>query len=97
MGTLEEITLEESREFFEHCENVKSLTRKDTVAVIWLALVWSIWLKRNAVIFKGEVFSFTNCMTEIISISWRWLASYYKPLDNCNFHIWNILQITCYE
>ncbi|XP_058776284.1 uncharacterized protein LOC131650598 [Vicia villosa] len=53
MRSLEEISLEEFEGFFAHCEKVKSLARRYIVAVIWLASVWSIWLKRNVVIFNG--------------------------------------------
>lgn len=97
MGILEEIIVKEFEVFFEHCDKVKRLSRRNIVAVIWLVTVWSIWLKCNVVIFNRDTFSFIECKTKINSISWRWTTSFYKLVDHCNFHLWNILQLNCFE
>lgn len=44
--------------FFHHCDKLKCLTKRTIGAMIWLATDWSLWIKRNAVIFKNDIFSF---------------------------------------
>lgn len=76
---------------------VKDKAKKAIILVIWLATAWCIWNRRNAIIFKKEKFSFTECFSEIIYISWLWLLNHYKLMNMCNFHIWNILPLSCFE
>ncbi|XP_058747098.1 uncharacterized protein LOC131620094 [Vicia villosa] len=83
--------------FFHNCSKIKCANKRSIGAVIWLSMVWNLWLKRNALVFKSESFSFTDCMTEIVFNSWRWLNSFYKRVDYCNFYWWNILPLSCFE
>lgn len=83
--------------FFHNCFKIKCANKRFIWEVIWILMVWSIWLNRNAVIFKGEPFSFTDGMTEIVFNSWRWLCSFYKRKDLCNFYCWNILPLSYFE
>ncbi|XP_058767958.1 uncharacterized protein LOC131641678 [Vicia villosa] len=96
-GPIDNLDLEEFEGFFGFFEKVKFKAKKIIVMVIWLATVWNIWLRRNALIFKNESFSFTECKSGIVHLSWNWLQSYYVIKDNCNFHIWNILPLNCFE
>ncbi|XP_058765967.1 uncharacterized protein LOC131639491 [Vicia villosa] len=91
------MSLEDFVNFFHNCSNIKCVNKRFIGAVIWLSTVWSLWLKRNAMVFKNETFSFTDCMTEIVFNSWRWLNSFYKRVDFCNFYRWNILPLSCFE
>ncbi|XP_058783785.1 uncharacterized protein LOC131658516 [Vicia villosa] len=72
------LTLEDFGDFFYNYEKIPCLNKRMIVANVWLATVWSIWSKRNAVIFKEEPFSFTECMSEIIFNSWRWISSFHN-------------------
>ncbi|XP_058734229.1 uncharacterized protein LOC131605960 [Vicia villosa] len=83
--------------FFLNCDKIICLNKRAIVAIVWLATVWSIWLKRNAVIFKQESFSFSECMSEIVSNSWYWLCNSYKKVNLCNYYYWNILPLKCFE
>lgn len=61
--------------------------RRITVAVIWLATVWSIWLMRNAAIFKGDIVIFDDYITTIVYRSWIWITSSYKLAEGSSFVI----------
>ncbi|XP_058733800.1 uncharacterized protein LOC131605468 [Vicia villosa] len=91
------MTLEEFGDFFYFYEKVPCLNKRMIVGTVWLATVWMIWLKRNAVIFEKEDFSFTECMTDIVLQSWRWLCTTHKRVNLCSFHYWNILPLLCFE
>ncbi|XP_058774315.1 uncharacterized protein LOC131648586 [Vicia villosa] len=92
-----ELSFDEFVGFFASCGKVKSLIKRTIAAVIWLATAWCLWLKRNACIFRKELFSFSECMSEIILSSWNWLLSFYKLGVLCNYHTWNILPLLCFE
>ncbi|XP_058759850.1 uncharacterized protein LOC131633146 [Vicia villosa] len=91
------MSLEDFVAFFHNCGKLLCLNKRTIVAIVWLATVWSIWIKRNAVIFKEESFSFTECMSEIVYNPWCWLCSSYKKVNLCNYYYWNILPLECFE
>ncbi|XP_058763858.1 uncharacterized protein LOC131637292 [Vicia villosa] len=62
----EALTLEEFNEFFFVMEKVKNLSKRFTIAVIWLATTWCIWNRRNAIIFTNASFRFTECISDIM-------------------------------
>ncbi|XP_058761560.1 uncharacterized protein LOC131634951 [Vicia villosa] len=97
LGPFGNVGLEDFEGFFDNFEKVKAISKRMIIAVVWLATVWSIWLRRNAIIFRGESYSFTECMSGIIWLAWMWLQSFYVLKDGCNFYIWNILPLTCFE
>ncbi|XP_058746901.1 uncharacterized protein LOC131619876 [Vicia villosa] len=97
VGLSKELKIDEFVDYFHNCAKIKSLNKRHVRAVIWLATVWSLWIKRNGIIFKDESFSFTECMKEIISNSWRWMGAFYKRVTPCNFHFWNTLPLSCFE
>lgn len=54
IGPVKDLSMEEFVDlFFFYCGNVKCLKKRSTLLVIWLAMIWSLWLKRNAIIFKN--------------------------------------------
>ncbi|XP_058777158.1 WAT1-related protein At1g25270-like [Vicia villosa] len=64
------LSFEEFGDFFYNFRKIPCIVKRTIVGTVWLATVWSIWLKRNAVIFENEVFSFTECMSDIVLSSW---------------------------
>ncbi|XP_058783188.1 uncharacterized protein LOC131657849 [Vicia villosa] len=52
IGAIDVLSLEEFFRFPFAMHKVKSTDCRATIAVIWLATVWGIWLERNAIIFK---------------------------------------------
>jgi hypothetical protein len=40
--------------------------------IIWLATTWSIWRKRNNIIFRGDFINVSTLLDQIIYISWYW-------------------------
>lgn len=43
--------------------------------VIWLAVIWQIWVGRNAKLFRGEVFNLSVCFDQARMKAWLWLKS----------------------
>ncbi|XP_058783163.1 uncharacterized protein LOC131657821 [Vicia villosa] len=95
LGTI--MSLEDFVSFFHNCSKIKSIIKRTIGAVIWLSTVWSLWLKRNARIFKNEAFNFADLISEIVFNSWRWLNLFYKRVEFFNFYHWNILPLSCFE
>ncbi|XP_058734089.1 uncharacterized protein LOC131605797 [Vicia villosa] len=54
MGIEDGFTLDDFMDFLLNCEKVKCHSKRNIMAVIWIATVWSIWLTRNAIVFKNE-------------------------------------------
>ncbi|XP_058757659.1 uncharacterized protein LOC131630931 [Vicia villosa] len=90
------LSFEDFEDFFINYDKLP-VNKRMMVAIIWLATAWSIWSKRNAVIFRKESFNFTECMSEIIHNSWRWFSSFQKKKNVCNFYLWNIRPLDCSE
>lgn len=40
--------------------------------IVWLAVVWSLWLLRNKIIFQGCVAECTQVVVQIKMVSWGW-------------------------
>ncbi|XP_058721842.1 uncharacterized protein LOC131593378 [Vicia villosa] len=77
LGTPNEFTEEEMLSFDVIQEKVNCSKRRILINYVWFATIWSIWLMRNAIIFKGEVFCFDVICSNIVFLSWRWLCSGY--------------------
>jgi hypothetical protein len=43
--------------------------------LILLATTWSIWRKRNNIVFRGEFVNTSSLVDQIIYIAWFWLIS----------------------
>ncbi|XP_058742102.1 uncharacterized protein LOC131614547 [Vicia villosa] len=96
LGVGEFLSFEEFLEFFYNCAKIGCPSKRAMVAVVWLATIWTVWLKRNAIIFRDEFFSFIESMSKIVFVSWSWLNSFYKKLPLCNFYGWNIQPLLCF-
>ncbi|XP_058776563.1 uncharacterized protein LOC131650876 [Vicia villosa] len=77
IGSPKEFTEEEMPCFEVIQEKVNCSKRRILINFVWLATIWSIWLMRNAIIFKGEVFCFDVICSNIVFLSWRWLCTGY--------------------
>ncbi|XP_058783792.1 uncharacterized protein LOC131658523 [Vicia villosa] len=97
LGVGEILSFDEFVDFFFNCEKINCLSKKAILSVVWLATIWTLWNKRNAIIFKDESFSFIECMSEITISSWHWLGSFYKKVPVCNFFGWNTQPLLCFS
>ncbi|XP_058733418.1 uncharacterized protein LOC131605034 [Vicia villosa] len=77
LGISEAINVEEIICFDVIQEKVKCSKRRILINFVWVATIWSIWLMRNAIIFKGEEFCFDVICSNIVFLSWRWMYSGY--------------------
>ncbi|XP_058759056.1 uncharacterized protein LOC131632298 [Vicia villosa] len=77
LGISEAINVEEIICFDVIQEKVKCCKRRILINFVWVATIWSIWLMRNAIIFKGEEFCFDVICSNIVFLSWRWMYSGY--------------------
>ncbi|XP_058765604.1 uncharacterized protein LOC131639115 [Vicia villosa] len=66
LGTPKEFTEEEMLCFEVIQEKVNCSKRRILINYVWFATIWSIWLMRNAIIFKGEVFCFDVICSNIV-------------------------------
>ncbi|XP_058741729.1 uncharacterized protein LOC131614118 [Vicia villosa] len=80
LGVGDFLSMEEFLEFFYNCSKIGCLSKRVIAAVVWLATIWTLWIKHNAIIFRNDSFSFIECMSEIVFVSWSWLNSFYKKL-----------------
>ncbi|XP_058732554.1 uncharacterized protein LOC131604078 [Vicia villosa] len=96
LGVGDFLSLEEFQDFLYNCDKFSCLSKRAILSVAWLATIWTLWLKCNAIIFKKESFSFLECMSEILIISWNWLGSFYKKAPLCNYFGWNTQPLLCF-
>ncbi|XP_058783901.1 uncharacterized protein LOC131658647 [Vicia villosa] len=88
------LSIEELSSFFTVAEKIKGVEERLTIGVIWLAVVWNIWMMRNAIIFNGCSFIFDDCYNAIVLASWKWFRLVNSSSISCNFHFWNILPLS---
>ena len=73
------------RDLFSNCKK-----RKEAWVVIWHSTVWSVWLRRNKLIFKSDLESEADTLQLIKWRAWWWLRSKYKgfsyPLCSWEFN-----------
>ncbi|XP_058777004.1 uncharacterized protein LOC131651357 [Vicia villosa] len=92
IGLVDDLSLEEFEGFLFDFEKVKNLAKRSLVTVIWLATAWSIWNRRNGIIFKNDSFSFTECFVQQCSEKWtdgtleEHLLDSAGILDPCAWH-----------
>ncbi|XP_058774257.1 uncharacterized protein LOC131648523 [Vicia villosa] len=71
LGIMVELNGEEFMDFGAIQEKVKKANHRVNINFVWIAIIWCIWLMRNAVIFKGKVFCFDVVCSNIIFLSWK--------------------------
>ncbi|XP_058741966.1 uncharacterized protein LOC131614391 [Vicia villosa] len=57
---------EDLRNFLDHFDKIKAVKERLTVGVIWIAVMWNLWMIRNAILFKGSIFNFDECFSAIV-------------------------------
>jgi len=58
-----------------------------TFLLIWHAVIWVIWKKRNARIFSNQAKNFDEVVDEIKALSWCWGLSRLR-IPSCLFYKW---------
>lgn len=58
--------------FIYHNGLLKKKKGRKRGGIIWLAVMWSMWIERNAIIFKGYEPDFTRMLDLIKTRSWSW-------------------------
>lgn len=86
LGNNLQFSLAKLKSFFHNSAKISNRPLRITVAVVWLATVWSLWLNRNDIIFNNTV-----------SRSWYWMFTYYNISIICNFSYWNTNPLLCYR
>lgn len=56
------------------------------VNLIWMALIRSLWLMRNALMFNNIITSIGDVVFNIKFLSWFWLVYGYKSRENFDFY-----------
>lgn len=62
----------------QHRDLVNGSRLKEVWVQIWITIIWSIWIKRNNVIFRGMNFNLHRVMDLIQLRSWFWLRGKYE-------------------
>ncbi|XP_058755197.1 uncharacterized protein LOC131628381 [Vicia villosa] len=95
LGDSVNLSLEELRNFLDHADKVKAKEDRLTVGIIRLSTLWNVWLMRNAIIFKGIIFCFDECLSAIVMSSWKWFRIVNESSLNCNFYAWHTFPLSC--
>ncbi|XP_058750082.1 uncharacterized protein LOC131623073 [Vicia villosa] len=56
--------------------------------LLWLSVIWVIWCRRNAVIFKNEEAIVVDVFEQIRLSSWHWQCIGVKMKGPINFYFW---------
>ncbi|XP_058754726.1 uncharacterized protein LOC131627883 [Vicia villosa] len=68
-------SLDDFMAFGKFQKKVKNANSRLKINTIWLATTWSIWFMRNAMIFDKVPYNFDEVYSNILYLSWSWLAS----------------------
>jgi hypothetical protein len=76
---------------------LKGSNNKKFRHIIWLATTWSIWRKRNNILFRGEFVNVSSLVDQIIYITWFlfWLIGREGVNVNVAFSNWCVNPLTC--
>ncbi|XP_058725677.1 uncharacterized protein LOC131596970 [Vicia villosa] len=96
LGEDVEFNLDEFKSFGSIQEKVKNHNIRIKLKSIWLAIIWCIWLMRNAIIFENASFSFETVISNIMFFSWRWLGGS-DPIFRTHFYDWYKLPLNCFN
>lgn len=82
-----------SLHFLSHRGLFKWKNRKSRGLLIWLAVVWSIWLERNEIVFNNSKTDVLRLLDLVKCRSWSWLCSSTDGL--VSFSEWCICPLEC--
>ncbi|XP_058761794.1 uncharacterized protein LOC131635206 [Vicia villosa] len=60
--------------------------RKDKEGCIWLAIVWTLWLNRNDIIFNNSICNVNDLVWSCKMLVWRWSFVGKTSNSPCNFY-----------
>ncbi|XP_058784991.1 uncharacterized protein LOC131659888 [Vicia villosa] len=95
LGNLVTLTNVELRSYVDHFDKIKAIDERLTVEVIWLAVLWNLWMMRNAILFNSYIFNFDECYSAIVLVSWKWFRLVNVSSTAYNFHFLNTLPLSC--
>ncbi|XP_058766980.1 uncharacterized protein LOC131640616 [Vicia villosa] len=75
LGCSLQVSVNDFVDFSNSFYKIKKKVVREVVHVIWFAVSWSLWLLRNAFIFKDKVMNFEECISSIKFSSWKWINS----------------------
>ncbi|XP_058786925.1 uncharacterized protein LOC131661401 [Vicia villosa] len=80
-----EIPLKESFWYWSNfCRSKK--VKKGKEGIIWLAILWSIWLRRNDIVFNNASWNSRDVVWSCKALIWRWSFIGKIMRANCNFY-----------
>lgn len=63
---------------------------------VWLAILWTLWLGRNSLVFRGNQFNHEEALDQIKRHSWTWMKANVK--DFCySFYDWHSNPLSCIQ
>ncbi|XP_058774199.1 uncharacterized protein LOC131648460 [Vicia villosa] len=67
----------------------KKKVKEGKIGVVWFATVWTLWLYRNGVCFRNEVWNVDNTIWSIKVLVWKWafIGDITHPI--CDFYEFN--------
>lgn len=51
-------------------------THRRVSLTVWMAMIWSLWMGRNSLIFRGKQFNYEEAFDHVKRQSWSWLKAY---------------------
>ncbi|XP_058731364.1 uncharacterized protein LOC131603122 [Vicia villosa] len=95
LGVLDRLNIEELKYFGDNFDKIRTGEERLMVGIVWMAVIWTLWTTRNAILFNGQVFNFDECFTAIVLACWKWFRVLNGSSKDCNFHYWNTLPPSC--
>ncbi|XP_057452110.1 uncharacterized protein LOC130743913 [Lotus japonicus] len=72
----------------------RSKAQHEGEVVIWLAIIWSVWLYRNKVIFQGGIFEWEQVFEMAQLRAWQWLSA--RAADfSYSWYEWKLNPTSC--
>ncbi|XP_057432220.1 uncharacterized protein LOC130724973 [Lotus japonicus] len=75
--------------FLQHVQGRQGKRIDELWKVTWFATIWSIWLLRNSILFRGGDIDLLSVMELIKMRSWWWLKARAKNFK-ASFYEWNV-------
>lgn len=66
LGDSVNLSNDELRNYLDYFDKIKTVDERLTVGVIWTAVMWNLWVMKNAILFRGNIFNFDECFTAIV-------------------------------
>ncbi|XP_057443960.1 uncharacterized protein LOC130736131 [Lotus japonicus] len=73
--------------FLQHTFFCWSRNQRRGAWVVWIAVIWSIWSHRNAIIFKEGDIDIDKVIDDLQFKSWIWLRGKFKDFG-CSLYEW---------